>query len=90
MTQFERDLALAVIDGRPEPAIMVNLFQISRHARREEILLRLVRNRIVGLEFLAVLRERYDGSILNLMADVVKQIDRDVTRRPIVAGKHYF
>jgi hypothetical protein len=90
MTQFERDLTLAVIDGRPEPAIMVAMFQISRHTRREEILLHLVRGRIVGREFLAVLRERYDGSILNLMADTVKRIDRDVTRRPIVVGKHYF
>lgn len=89
MTSQERDLTLAVMDNCGAREITMHLFQISRHTRKMQILSYLVRQNITGRAFLNEIKVKHQGSVLNFMADIVKRIDRDVSKRPIIAGRDW-
>lgn len=89
MTSEERDLNFRILDGNPSPEILHALHLIANHRRCIEILRYLVRQNIVGDAFLHEYRFVHNRSGLNFMAEIVKRIDKDVSRRQILAGVHY-
>jgi hypothetical protein len=89
MTKKVRELTLRALDGSSNQELILHLFHISRHARAEELLEYITMNRLCGLELLSLIRIEFGGSVLNFMADIVKRIDRDIIKRPIIVGRDW-
>lgn len=87
MTESERYKMLTIIDGQNEAIPFV--FQIDKFRRREEILDYLIRNRITGKKIIAYFQDE-KRSILNMIADVLRRIDKRKNKAKIIGGKDYF
>lgn len=87
MTQYEKDLILSVADE--QAGALRHLYMICQHHRKFEILNYLLKNKITGRTLIWEVEKTHNHSILNFMAWVIKKIDSDVVKRPIICGKHF-
>lgn len=70
-----------------QAGVLPYLHLIYMHKRHDEICAWLLRNRLTGLEFLAWADARFGKFRLDLLKYVIREIDRDVQDRAIIAGR---
>jgi hypothetical protein len=78
---------LQIVDGHPE--IPMFLFHI-QHARRcDDMLHWLRRNRLFGKRFMEWARSECSGSALNVVAEILRRLEKESERRPVLADDDY-
>jgi hypothetical protein len=90
ITPQQRDMMLFTLDGEPHETLRFIVYHIYCHVRCTEILHWLIRNRLTGKSLLGWFTQVHDGSILNMIAFVIKEIDRDLEKKPMFAGKDFY
>lgn len=78
---------LRIGDGVPDTLPL--LYHLDRLTRCDEVLAFMLREKITGQKFAGKVKNEHGGSILEFVKWAIQKINRDLEKRPIVAGKDY-
>jgi len=82
---MERDLYLAVMDGRADLAAL--LFQVNQHNRQIEILRWLVSNKLTGARLASFFEGEAQRSFLAVIKFVVMKLEKESQARPVLGSE---
>lgn len=77
---------LMIADG--DMRVLPILYHADRLTRCDEVLAYLVSNRIFGIKLLNYFQD-HNNSILNLLSDILRRVDKASEKQKILAGKDY-
>jgi hypothetical protein len=87
MTELRRQMMLRVADGVREN--LSHVYHLDRLTRCDEILAFMLREKITGQKFAGKVKNEHGGSLLDFVKWVVQKLNRDLEKRPIIAGRDF-
>lgn len=85
MNQKTRDLTLWVVDDCNDALPLV--FQLSHYKRYDDILVWLIKNNLIGFEFVQWSKHLFGHSTLSMAKHILRLLHRDTEDRPILYGR---
>lgn len=87
---WERRVLLREVMGDQAalPEVQVAAWHLDKLVRCDEVLSWFIKNRLTGKRFLEFLRE-HQGLVLEVASEVLRRLDREAKRRPIIHGRDY-
>lgn len=82
------DLLHRVIDGESRNAPLA--YEIYSHARAEAIAEFLIAAKLTGKELQRFMHAECGGSMLEVLKEAQRRIERESVRRPVIVGRDYF
>lgn len=86
MNEIRRQMMLKIADGNM--STLPILYHADRLRRCDEVLQYLLKNKLTGNQLLSYFQEQ-NSSILNLLSDILRRVDKERQKQKILAGKDY-
>lgn len=86
MNEIRRQMMLKIADD--EMRVLPILYHADRLTRCDEVLMYLIKNNITGIKLLNYFQDQ-NNSILNLLSDILRRVNKESKKQKILAGKDY-
>lgn len=87
MTEYRRQLMLTVCDN--DMRIPPILHQLDCYVRCDDVLQWLINHNLTGNELFLLIRYKYSNSVQGLVKDVLRRLNKDLEKKPIIFGKDW-